>query len=84
MIFLDKNWQSIGTKAELATDISRITGIEARYLTGAKDIRSASIAMRLIWQARRRTTEVEDIAYSLVGVLGIYLVPIPGEGMQAF
>ena len=84
IIFFDRNWQSVGTKAELAIDISRITGIEVPYLTGAKDFRSASIAKRLSWQAHRRTTEVEDMTYSLFGVLGVHLVPTYGEGRQAF
>ena len=84
MIFFDRNWQKIGTRAELVTEISRITSIEAQYLTGGEEFRNACIATKLSWQAGRRTTEVEDIAYSLVGVLGVQLGPIYGEGRQAF
>ena len=84
MVFFDRDWQPIGTRAELANSISRITGIEAAYLTGADDFRNASVATRLSWQAGRRTTEIEDIAYSLIGVLGVQLVPTYGEGRQAF
>ena len=84
MRFFDRKWRLIGTRAELKTAISRITGIGARYLTGTEDFRNASIATRLSWQAGRRTTEVEDIAYSLVGLLGVRLIPTYGEGSQAF
>jgi hypothetical protein len=71
MTFFDRNWQRIGTRAELASEISRITCINARNLTGAEDFRNASIAARLSWQAFRKTTKIEDIAYSLVGVLDV-------------
>ncbi|KIY00758.1 uncharacterized protein Z520_03423 [Fonsecaea multimorphosa CBS 102226] len=84
MKFFDRDWQPIGTRADLARDISRITGIEARYLTGTVEFLNASIATRLSWQAGRRTTKIEDIAYSLVGVLDVQLVPFYGEGRQAF
>lgn len=84
MRFFDRDWQLIGTRAELASDISRITGIEARYLTGRSDFLNASSATRLSWQAGRRTTKIEDIAYSLVGLLDVQLVPIYGEGRQTF
>lgn len=84
MVFFDKNWELIGTRAELANDVSRITGIDAQYLVGGETFRNASIATRLSWQAGRRTTEIEDIAYSLVGILGVQLVPTYGEGEQAF
>ena len=83
MIFFDRCWRLIGTKTELASEISRITGIETGYLTGAKDFRSASIATRLSWQAGRKTTEIEDIAYSLLGILDVQLVPMYSEGRQA-
>lgn len=84
MRFYDRNWQLIGSRAQLATEISRITGIDAPFLTGEQDFHNASIATKLSWQADRRTTKVEDIAYSLVGVIGVMLVPSYGEGRLAF
>ncbi|KFY07757.1 hypothetical protein V492_06857 [Pseudogymnoascus sp. VKM F-4246] len=84
MKFFDANWVPIGTRAQLAAEIQHITGIEARFLDGSEQFRSASIATRLSWQSRRKTTEEEDIAYSLVGIMGVSLVPIYGEGRQAF
>ncbi|TVY68944.1 Vegetative incompatibility protein HET-E-1, partial [Lachnellula suecica] len=84
MVFFDREWQHIGTRAELATTISRTTGIKIQYLNGKEDFRKASSATKFSWQARRKTTVVEDVAYSLVGVLDVQLVPIYGEGLKAF
>lgn len=84
MKFFDTDWVPIGTRAQLAAEIERVTGIEARFLDGSEEFRSASIATRLSWQSRRKTTEEEDMAYSLVGIMGVSLVPIYGEGRQSF
>ncbi|EXJ84345.1 hypothetical protein A1O3_05012 [Capronia epimyces CBS 606.96] len=85
MEFFDRHWQPMGTRAELTADISRITGIEARYLTGTEEFRNASIATRLSWQVGRRTSKEEDIAYSLAGLFGIQFMTSYTEGIyEAF
>ncbi|KAL9621542.1 MAG: hypothetical protein Q9160_004072 [Pyrenula sp. 1 TL-2023] len=84
MKFFDKNWVSMGTRAQLAKEISSITGIEVQILDGSEAFRSASLATRLSWQARRKTTEEEDMVYGLLGLMGVSLVPTYGEGRQAF
>jgi hypothetical protein len=43
VIFLDGEWQEIGTKSNLQRDISEITGIPGNFLLG-DDLRHASIA----------------------------------------
>jgi hypothetical protein len=43
--FVDASWRRIGSKLELALQLSRITGIPARYLTGKEPLKNASIAM---------------------------------------
>ncbi|KAK1493991.1 HET domain-containing protein [Colletotrichum tamarilloi] len=47
-------------------------------------IRSAKIAMRMSWAARRQTTRVEDIAYSLLGIFDVNMPLLYGEGEKAF
>lgn len=84
MKFFDKEWMPMGTRAQLAREIASVTGIEAQILDGSEAFRSASLATRLSWQARRKTTEEEDMVYSLLGLLGVSLVPTYGEGKQAF
>jgi hypothetical protein len=36
------------------------------------------------WAARRKTTRIEDVAYSLMGIFGVYMSPLVGEGYHAF
>ena len=38
----------------------------------------------MFWAATRHTTREEDQAYCLVGIFGVYLTPIYGEGPHAF
>jgi len=46
IIFLDEEWQEIGTKLSLVTEISGITGIPASILLG-ENLKSTSIAQRM-------------------------------------
>ena len=83
IIFLDKEWQEIGTKSNLHQVISEITGIPTGFLLG-DDIGYASIAQRMSWASKRKTTRNEDLAYCLMGLFGIYMPMLYGEGERAF
>jgi len=80
----DREWKLIGTKAELASQLSQITKIGIDYLTGRAQLEQASIACKLSWMAGRRTGKVEDIAYSLIGIFRVFMTPQYGEGTNAF
>lgn len=84
MIFLTSEWNFLGTKMSLATTIHLITGIDFDILTGRSTLESVSVARRLSWAAKRRTTRVEDEAYSLLGIFGVHMPAIYGEGQHAF
>ncbi|KAI0441147.1 hypothetical protein F4803DRAFT_524722 [Xylaria telfairii] len=84
MQLFDMNWNYIGTKREMADTLARITGINARYLTGVEHFRGACIAAKMSWMAHRTTTREEDMAYSMVGIFGITMTPQYGEGRGAF
>lgn len=84
VVFLDKNWKFFGTKYGLATTLYRVTGIDFAILTGMAPLDSVSVARRMSWAATRETTRVEDEAYSLLGIFGVHLSPIYGEGRNAF
>ncbi|KAH9233965.1 hypothetical protein K456DRAFT_323037 [Colletotrichum gloeosporioides 23] len=45
---------------------------------------SASIAQRMSWASKRRTTRVEDTAYCLLGIFDINMPLLYGEGPKAF
>ncbi|KAH9848537.1 heterokaryon incompatibility protein-domain-containing protein [Lenzites betulinus] len=84
VIFLTDDWTFMGTKTGLASTLQKITGVDAAILLGLKPVESASVAKRMSWAARRETTRVEDRAYSLLGIFGVYMSPIYGEGKNAF
>jgi hypothetical protein len=84
VIFFSMNWKPIGTKIDLKTPLSQITGIGAKYLTGGTPIWRASVAKRMSWISKRVTTRIEDIAYCLMGIFEINMPLLYGEGQRAF
>ncbi|KAI0330895.1 HET-domain-containing protein, partial [Cubamyces sp. BRFM 1775] len=84
MLFLTQTWRVIDSKVSLAGVLERATGVNAAILTGARAVESTSIACRMSWASRRKTTRVEDEAYSLMGIFGVYMPTIYGEGRNAF
>lgn len=79
----DQNWHLIGTKQELSSMISEITRIPGDVLHG-EDPRNYCIAQRMSWAARRKTTRIEDQAYSLMGLFNVNMPMLYGEGEKAF
>jgi hypothetical protein len=84
LLFCTSSWSIIGSKAELAEELSNITRIRIRYLQDPDNINKASVAMRMSWAANRKTTRIEDIAYSLLGLFDVNMPLLYGEGMKAF
>ena len=84
LIFFSSDWVQIGTKIDLKTTLSQITGVEARFLTGRLDLSLASVAKRMSWISKRATTRLEDIAYCMLGIFDINMPLLYGEGSRAF
>lgn len=82
--FYDARWQCMGTKGALCDAVEQITGIPTPYLLGIADFRQASVAQRMCWAAPRSTKRQEDMAYCLLGIFGIFMPLIYGEGDKAF
>lgn len=82
--FLTKTWRLLGTKMGLAATLEEVCGVDFKTLTGQATVHSASVARRMSWAAWRETTRIEDRAYSLMGIFGIHMSPIYGEGDNAF
>lgn len=82
--FVDQKWSDIGTKAGLKSELHNATGIPMAVLAGEVDIETASVAQRMSWASRRRTTRLEDGAYCLMGIFGINMPLLYGEGENAF
>lgn len=77
-------WVPLGSRSFLCDEVVRVTGIPAPYLKGPGKIESASIAQRMSWASRRQTTRVEDTAYCLLGIFGVNMPLLYGEGQRAF
>ena len=84
VVFFDKNWLEIGTKASLLDDILEITGIPRLALMQPLSIQDNSVAEKMSWASTRETTRVEDMAYSLLGIFGVNMPLLYGEGRKAF
>ncbi|KAK4182621.1 vegetative incompatibility protein HET-E-1 [Podospora australis] len=84
VVFYSKEWLHLGTKKALALLISEVTGVEEICVRKMKRVSEYSIAQRMSWAAKRVTTREEDLAYSLLGIFGISMPLLYGEGHQAF
>ncbi|OSC99761.1 HET-domain-containing protein [Trametes coccinea BRFM310] len=93
MILFSRDWTVIGTRHDLRSVIEEITGIDRHMLTDVPTLfgwadskqwtarlRANSLAKRMSWAARRVTTRPEDRAYSLMGIFGVHMSILYGEG----
>jgi len=79
LVFYDCRWEVLGDRSELADLVVKASGIE-----NVESFEEASIAQKFSWAAKRNTTRLEDRAYSLMGLFGINMPPLYGEGENAF
>ncbi|RPD55477.1 HET-domain-containing protein [Lentinus tigrinus ALCF2SS1-7] len=82
--FLSADWRALGTKHELAEVLEAVTGVDKGVLTHDVPLDSISVARRMSWAAKRLTTRQEDEAYALLGLFGIHIPIMYGEGAHAF
>ncbi|KAM5545467.1 hypothetical protein V8D89_000505 [Ganoderma adspersum] len=84
LVFLTSEWKTMGTKATLAFEVERITGIDYLVLLDRQSLDDVGVARRMSWASKRQTTRVEDEAYSLLGIFNIKMPTVYGEGCGAF
>jgi hypothetical protein len=82
--FFNSDWVELGSKGNLRTWISPITGIDEHTLVHPASLFSASVAQRMSWAASRETTRIEDVAYCLMGIFNVNMPLLYGEGEKAF
>lgn len=82
--FYDETWGFRGTKDDLAEPLWSITHIGRAVLWGHKMLADISIAERMAWASKRKTTRVEDVAYCLLGIFDVNMPLLYGEGNKAF
>ncbi|KAI6010562.1 heterokaryon incompatibility protein-domain-containing protein [Pisolithus marmoratus] len=82
--FFNKDWVPIGNKQHLAPVLTDITEIPRNVLTGGLAGKRLSVAQIMSWAAERKTERVEDRAYSLMGLFGVNMPMLYGEGKNTF
>ncbi len=85
LIFLTGDWNEMGNKIQLANVIQDVTRVPTHLIASDSSALSrASVAQKMSWATRRQTTRIEDRAYSLMGIFGVSIPIIYGEGLAAF
>ena len=84
VVFLSREWEYFGNKHDLASVLESVTHVPSSLLKGEEDIDRFSVAQRMSWAIGRKTTRLEDRGYSLLGIFGITMTVLYGEGNRAF
>ncbi|KAE9378240.1 HET-domain-containing protein [Stipitochalara longipes BDJ] len=82
-LFYTMDWQFLNITDEVARAVSEETCIPMEAIRCFRPERW-SVAQKMSWAARRRTTRIEDRAYSLLGLFNVNMPLIYGEGNSAF
>jgi len=82
VIFFSHDWIKLGDKQALGRVIAGKTLIDEDILTEKRSLQSASIAKRMSWASKRKTTRAEDLAYCLMGVFSVNMPMLYGEGEE--
>ncbi|PMD34568.1 HET-domain-containing protein, partial [Hyaloscypha variabilis F] len=85
VVFFNASWGRIGTKADEITRnlLSKTTKISAEVLNGSENsLKESLIAQKMSWASKRKTTRPEDIAYCLMGIFGVHISLLYGEGAE--
>lgn len=77
--FFSCEGQKLGDKNTLRQTLHEITGIATQALEG-RPLAHFSVRERLLWAANRGATLEEDQVYSLLGIFGIKMTMMYGEG----
>lgn len=78
----DCQWNHRGSKGstELLPLLSEITNIPRRVLQDPETMLHTPASLRISWGSKRSTSQPEDVAYSLMPILGINIPTRYGEG----
>ncbi|KAK7734230.1 hypothetical protein SLS53_007878 [Cytospora paraplurivora] len=84
VVFYSRSWTHLGTKKALSSFIAEVTDVNQLCICKEKALDNYSVAQRMSWAVDRSTTRPEDMAYCLLGIFGINLPLLYGEGKKAF
>ncbi|KIW78089.1 hypothetical protein Z517_07922 [Fonsecaea pedrosoi CBS 271.37] len=80
--FFSKEHCLLGDKRSLEQIIHETTGIALEALRKDRPLHDFSVDERMSWVRNRNTTRPEDAAYCLLGIFGVYMPLIYGEGQE--
>ncbi|KAI0423867.1 heterokaryon incompatibility protein-domain-containing protein [Xylaria sp. FL1042] len=83
LIFFSSGWIRIGTRLDLRQAVAEATSIPKPVLR-FRNISDYSVSQKMSWASRRHTTRIEDEAYCLLGLFGVTMPLLYGEGRRAF
>ncbi|KAJ0108769.1 hypothetical protein J7T55_011260 [Diaporthe amygdali] len=80
--FYSKDWSFIGKSNEdhIMRPLAEATGIDIGVLSGDIVTQEVSVANRMRWASKRKTTRQEDMAYCLMGLFSVNMPLLYGEG----
>lgn len=80
--FYSSDWSFFGKSSDdhIILPLSEATGIEVGVLSGDIATQEVSVANRMRWASNRKTTRQEDMAYCLMGLFGVNMPLLYGEG----
>jgi hypothetical protein len=79
--FFSHEWERLGDRTSLKSQIHEVTSIPYTVLEGAP-LSQFNINERLRWKQDRHTKLKEDEAYSMSGILDVDIAPVYGEGAE--
>ncbi|KAH7075013.1 kinesin light chain 1 [Paraphoma chrysanthemicola] len=79
--FFSKEHTRLGSKVSLEQEIHKVTKIPVEVLRGQR-LGERTVEERMSWAAHRITTVKEDKVYCLLGIFGVFLPLIYGEGVN--
>ncbi|KAF6785392.1 ankyrin repeat-containing protein, partial [Colletotrichum sojae] len=83
VVFYANDWAEIGTRDNMREALAKVTNIDRNFFDHGV-LGRYSIAQRMSWAAKRKTTRIEDQAYCLLGLFGVNMPLLYGEGEMAF
>ncbi|KAH8728120.1 hypothetical protein GQ44DRAFT_59406 [Phaeosphaeriaceae sp. PMI808] len=77
--FYSVEGRRLGDKLSMVQELHNITNMSEEALKGTP-LQKLSVEERMSWIKKRNTKREEDMAYSLLGIFGVYMTLIYGEG----
>ncbi|KAK0648094.1 heterokaryon incompatibility protein-domain-containing protein [Cercophora newfieldiana] len=82
--FHNSVWEFLGTKLDFLDLLVEVTGVRSSVLEDFEELDLIPAAEKMAWASQRSTTRVEDAAYCLLGLFGVNMPLLYGEGTKAF